>query len=237
MRFLVLVLALLIVGSPVARAEGSAPVHTGQNLPGLGASALYMAGDGFADEIRAYRTSGDYLKDQQRIARKATEHLDRFLAECRTDRECRPAIVFDIDDTLLSWYGVYARNGFAPSTSVWDSTEERCVTPVIPPVKRLYDRAKSLGVTPILITGRSEQARAVTEACLAKRGITDYGQLILRSPAEEAMTAAAYKLQEREALAAAGWDLSLSIGDQFSDSAGTVPTGRFVLPNPMYFIP
>lgn len=239
MRRVAVFIAIILgwaVASP-AHAETPPPVATGQNLPSLGASALYMVGDGFADEIRDYRKSGDYLADQRLIARKATEHLDAFLIECESQEDCRPAIVFDIDDTLLSWYGVYEKHGFAPAISVWDSAEERCVTPVIAPVKRLYDYAKSRGVTPMLITGRSEQSRSITQACLSKRGITGYGQLIMRSPAEESMTAARYKLQQREALEAEGWDLSLSIGDQYSDSAGTVPRGRFVLPNPMYFIP
>lgn len=239
MRLVAIVITLILgwtVASPV-QADTSPPVSTGQNLPGLGASARYMVGEGFAEEIRAYRKSGEYLSDQRLIARKATEYLDRFLIECQTKADCRPAIVFDIDDTLLSWYGIYDRHGFAPTTAVAASAEVRCVTPVIAPVKRLYDYAKSRGVTPILITGRSEPARSITETCLSKRGITGYGQLIMRSPAEETMTAAQYKLQQREALAAQGWDLSLTIGDQFSDSAGTVPRGRFVLPNPLYFIP
>ena len=232
-----LTLTLGLLATPAYAADSPERVSTNQNLPALSVDSMYMVGDGFAEEIRAYRKSGQYLKDQQFIARKAREHLDRYLVDCEARGNCRPAIVFDIDDTLLSWYEVYKKNGFAPTTAQWDQAEANCTTPVIAPVVRLYNYAKSRGVTPVLITGRSEPARTITQACLAKRGISDYGQLIMRSPAEESMTAAEYKLQQRKALAAQGWDLTLTIGDQFSDSAGDVPLGRFVLPNPLYFIP
>ena len=68
-------------------------------------------------------------------------------------------------------------------------------------------------------------------------GVTGVKQLILRSPQDEALTAAVYKSRARAGLEKKGWKIALSLGDQVSDmSLGHADAG-FLLPNPMYFIP
>ena len=237
-RVLLAVVSLLVLQAVPAAAEPTTPpVQTGQNLPPLVATGLYDAGDGFGPQITAYHDSGQYLADQKSIAWQAIGYLDNYVAQCKATADCKPAIVFDIDDTLLSWYSFYAKRGFSPTGPQWSAGVKNCQTPVITPVVALYNHAKALGVTPFLITGRNDTDRSDTAKCLKKRGITGYGALIMRSADQEDLTAAVYKLREREKLAGQGWDLALAIGDQVSDSAGEVPTGKFVLPNPMYFIP
>jgi predicted secreted acid phosphatase len=234
---LVTALALVAPSATATPAANRAPVDTGQNLPALNAPSMYMVGAGMAPVIEAYRASGAYQSDQARIARLARVFFDRTLAECRRTPGCKPAVVFDIDDTLVSWYAVYASNQFAVSDEVWGDDEVACATPVIRTVKALYDHARAKGATPFLITGRGIASRAVTQRCLAERGIGGYRELVMRSPSQESLTAAVYKERERKRITEQGWTILLSIGDQYSDSAGKYSGGKFVLPNPMYFIP
>jgi len=235
----VVMVAVALVAAPAQAdsAQRAVPVDTGQNLPSLDAPSMYMAGAGMASVIEAYRAGGSYQADQARIARRARVYFDRALAKCLRTTDCKPAVVFDIDDTLVSWYAVYAANQFAVSDEVWEDDEVACATPVIRSVKALYDHARAKGATPFLITGRGDASRAVTRRCLAERGIGGYRELVMRSPAQESLTAAVYKERERKRITGQGWKILFSIGDQYSDSAGKYSGGKFVLPNPMYFIP
>ena len=240
-RRLVSVIALLatlaFLAPPAVGETRVRPVDTGQNLPALGAPEMYEAGAGMAPQIEAYRASGAYQADQARIARQARAFVDKALKDCARKPGCKPAVVFDIDDTLVSWYAVYAANQFAVPTAVEDAVIESCETPAIGPVRALYNYARSKGATPFLITGRKAIGRQFAVSCLAERNIKGYRELIMRSPAQYELTAAVYKEQERKRITQNGWTILFSIGDQYSDSAGKYAGGRFVLPNPMYFIP
>jgi predicted secreted acid phosphatase len=213
------------------------PVDTGQNLPSLGATEMYMAGVGMAPQIEAYRASGAYQAAQTRIANKARAFVDKAIKECARKPGCKPAVVFDIDDTLVSWYAVYAANQFSVPTAVADAVIESCETPAIGSVRALYNYARAKGAAPFLITGRKDVGRTFTVSCLAERNITGYRELVMRGPAQYELTAAVFKERERKRITKNGWSILFSIGDQYSDSAGKYSGGKFVLPNPMYFIP
>lgn len=50
-----------------------------RQLPPLSATGFYTAGAGFADDIRGYRTSGQYVTDQRAVAKSAEKLLRRWL--------------------------------------------------------------------------------------------------------------------------------------------------------------
>lgn len=237
-----------------AHADGSAVVEVNvpgqptviyginQGLPALSASELYMAGGGLAPQIVAYQGAGAYQRDQAAVNRAATAYLTGYLkdhcdASARCDSRRRAAAVFDIDDTLLSTYDTYAANSFSPSTTVVQAVQESCGQTVIDSTKAFFNAAKARKVTLFLITGRSEAMRAATEACLSQIGITGYKGLIMHSPAQESLTAIAYKSAERAQIERRGYRIITAIGDQISDSAGGHTERGYLLPNPMYFIP
>jgi hypothetical protein len=228
--------AALLAGSPPVRAAEPPISSTGQNLPLLTGSASYQAGPGPATSIRAYRASGTWTRDRGRIAAEATDFLDQWLATCRTLADCRPAVVFDIDETLLSSYATFSRYDFAPTSAAKSRGQARCQQSRISEVAALFAHARELGVAVVIITGRSERSRATTSACLRERGITGWTRLVMRTTAQRATSAASYKASARGSLEGEGYDIALSIGDQFSDVAGGHFAHGFVLPNPMAFI-
>lgn len=222
--------------APSAFADDSVLVQTGQNLPPLVATTTYDAGAEFADDIRAYQTSGRWSKDRAQVVAKARTFLAEWL-RTRCGTGCKPAVVFDIDDTLVSWYGVNSAIDFGYDPAVNAQAKQDCTTPKIKATASLFADAKRRGVDIFLITGRTEDERAVTEACLATLGLSGYRELILRGPNQQTETAKLFKSGARRDIEARGWDIALAIGDQVSDSSGGYTDGRFVLPNPMYFIP
>ncbi|MGI9136417.1 MAG: HAD family acid phosphatase, partial [Candidatus Nanopelagicales bacterium] len=151
---------------------------------------------------------------------------------------CKAAAVFDIDETLLSnyeWISTLAVP-FSYDSAASNAANSNCTTPPIKATVALFDAFKRLGVTPFLITGRSEKSRAVTESCLAKSGITGYSALIL-APVGNTQSAGERKADQRQVLIDKGWKIGPSVGDQVSDmSYGSLSRG-FLLPNAMYFLP
>jgi hypothetical protein len=213
-------------------------VSSGQNLPPLATSTEYFAGPGFASDIDAYQASGKYAADRAKVVAEASDFLRAWLREeCANRASCTPAIVFDIDDTLVSWYPVLETVDFVSNQQVSSAAIDGCLTPKIRSTAALFDQAKRLGVTVFLITGRPDTYRAPTAACLTKLGLTGYRQLTMRAADQMSLTAEAYKSAARKKIEDRGFRIALAIGDQVSDSSGGYTDGAFVLPNPMYFIP
>ena len=227
------------IAAPAQAAQRpSVTVSTGQNLPSLGATATYDAGPGFATQITAYQTSGAWARDRTRVVTRASAFLGSWLRTTCADRAlCRPAAVFDIDDTLVSWYPLLAGVDFGYDSAVNNAAVDGCKTPLIRSTAALFAEARRLGVDVFLITGRKEPDRAATIRCLTSLGLTGWTELTLRSPAQYDETATAYKSAARRDIERRGWRIALAIGDQVSDSAGGATDAAFVLPNPMYFIP
>lgn len=223
--------------APTSAQADEPPISsTGQNLPALTGTASYQAGRGLAAPIRAYRASGNWNADRNRIAAAATAFLDAWLTSCRTEAGCRPAVVFDIDETLLTSYPVFNSHDFDPTSAQRAAAQSRCQQGRITAVAALYAHARELRVETFIITGRSERSRRSTTACLRKRGITDWTRLVMRSNAQLAASAADYKAAQRKGLEGEGYDIAFSIGDQFSDVAGGHFAHGYVLPNPMTYI-
>jgi phosphoglycolate phosphatase-like HAD superfamily hydrolase len=147
----------------------------------------------------------------------------------------KQAIVFDVDETLLSNYSAIVADGFVygPKSQA-EATDEIGVA--IKPSLDLYNLAKSKGIAVFLITGRPEAQRAPTEDNLKREGFTDYQQAILK-PAGFPGTTVAYKSGARQAIEAQGYDIVANVGDQYSDLAGGYADAAFKLPNPFYYLP
>ena len=225
---------------PINVAGNSTPI-TGvdQRLPSLGTTSYFTAGPGFADEIESYHDSGGYSSDQQAVATAAEQFLGPWLASTCGDTSaamCRPAVVFDIDETLITDYALYAANGFTLPGNLSRTSIIKCSSAVIAPTRDLLRAAQKEGVAVFLISGRKESARLATEACLRNRGVTGWQELILKTPATQSLSNAAYKTKARAGIEARGWRISYTIGDQLSDLTGGHAAQGFLLPNPMYYV-
>lgn len=230
---------------PGTKVSAGKPISgTGQNLPTIGAQATWDIGPGPASLLNTYYSSGAILRDQRDISTQARNWTKKWVRETCAGtkksqvRSCKVAAVFDIDDTLLSSYPTLSSNtpAFSFSQEAFDDAATQCTAPAIVPVKNLYLALQRMGMTMVLLTGRSESLRAATENCLRQAGITGWRTLIMR-PLGSSDSAAIYKSEARASIEKSGLRIGPSVGDQISDmSLGALEHG-FLIPNPMYLIP
>lgn len=184
------------------------------------------------DEIRAYVKSGEYDRDIAAVAARARAWLE----ERAKPGSAKLAVVFDLDETLLSNWPEFDREdmGFERTAFVawWNSA--KC--PAIEPVREIYRLARRLGVEVIYLTGRPERFRAVTEQNLRAIDCADYAMLICKPDAWKE-TAAVYKTAQRKRLTEEGHMIIANLGDQESDLAGGYAERTFKLPDPFYLTP
>ena len=116
----------------------------------------------------AYYKSGAYERDLAAVASRVGARL----AE-RAPQVSRPALVLDIDDTVLSNWEVIMADDFGrvfggPCRSLpngpcgWVAWDLRARTPAIQQMLAVFKQARSLGVAVFFISGRDERQRAAT---------------------------------------------------------------------------
>ncbi|MDR3742048.1 MAG: HAD family acid phosphatase [Terracidiphilus sp.] len=222
---------MALCGTAPVSAQRTAPLTAGERIQNL---------DQFKGKLKRYHdctvASVCYAHDLGVEADRAIAFLDRRAA--RNARGEKLAVVLDIDETTLSNYEEMLKAGFAYDSKAFDAWVESAAAPAIPGTLRLVKDARRLGVSVFFLTGRAESERAATDRNLRAQGFDDYARLILRGAGEEKMTAAEYKSRERAKIAAEGYRIVLSVGDQWSDLRGK-PEAEYSVkyPNPYYFIP
>jgi predicted secreted acid phosphatase len=130
------------------------------------------------------------------------------------------------------------RAGFAYDSQAFTEWVETASAPAIPGTLRLVKEAEAAGVSVIFLTGRPDTQRAATEKNLRAQGFDCYSELRMRAPADAHSTAVQFKSEQRRQVAAEGYAIVLSVGDQSSDLRGR-PEAEYSVkyPNPYYFIP
>jgi hypothetical protein len=190
-----------------------------------------------------YYESGAYFVDLEVVADDAIQHL-----EDAVDGVARPAVVFDIDDTLLSNWQVIRADDFGrvipgPCTDLparpcgWREWDLLGIAPALPQSLEIYQRAQELGASIFLITGRDEGQRDATQRNLEAAGYTGYTALIMPAQGAHYDSAVDFKAPQREQIEAQGYTIVANIGDQPSDLEGGFALETFKLPNPFYRIP
>jgi phosphoserine phosphatase len=256
-RALVLAAIATALLAPAASAEvvgldfggataGTKIVGSDQHLPPLAVTGPYMVSPSIGADIVKFRETGGYTADIEDTVSHARRYLSRWLdrrcgrsaGRARVAR-CRAMAVFDMDDTLESWYAYYASPGvnWVADQAAEEKVMEACGNPAIAPTVALLRYARSRGVAVAIITGRRDTQISFTAACLDRLGVGGYRALVLRDPANYQTTAATFKAQARRRLERQGWRIAISVGDQVSDMSGGYADAGFLLPNPMYFIP
>jgi ribonucleotide monophosphatase NagD (HAD superfamily) len=116
----------------------------------------------------------------------------------------RPAAVFDVDATLLDG--------------------DRA----IPSICALHADVQREGIATFVVTARSDEGRAVTDAQLSKIGVAHYAHMFMH-PARSRCTswreAAAQKQRSRERISERGYTIVLNVGDSWGDHLTSDPTG------------
>jgi HAD superfamily, subfamily IIIB (Acid phosphatase) len=241
-----------------ARAAASAPTN-GERIPNITL---------VEDKIEAYYGNVDvHVKASDPIFRYTgdTEHLPSpksnyakqmhgieaqamtYLGAQSSRKAAKPAVVFDIDDTLLNTYNytVALQFGFTSASNGVFVDDE--AFPAVFGMPALVNWAGSHGYTVFFITGRPDTQRKPTAGNLQKAGYrvpdsTD--RLFLKSATPpsylscgSSCTTIQYKSGTRRHIESLGYHIVASFGDQFSDLKGGFAARTFKLPNPMYFLP
>uniref|UniRef100_A0A0D9WR83 Acid phosphatase n=1 Tax=Leersia perrieri TaxID=77586 RepID=A0A0D9WR83_9ORYZ len=189
--------------------------------------------------VRAYMEGERYASDSAVAAADSLAFAEQALAlASREVGGARPAWVFDIDETLLSNAPYYAVNGWGSqefNETSFDEWVDVAEAPALPSSLKLYKELQGLGIHIILLTGRSEFQRNVTQVNLSFAGYHSWEKLILRQSPDIGKTAVQYKSERRAALEAEGFKILGNSGDQWSDLLGLpMATRSFKLPNPMW---
>lgn len=190
-----------------------------------------------------YHDSGRYARDLAAVSARARAWIAQRAPEVE-----RPAVVFDIDETVLSNWPViraddYGRIFGGPCESLpegpcgWVDWDLMARSEAIGPSRELYAFAKAQGLAVFFITGRDEPQRAATEKALQAQGFAGYDGLDMVPYGARFASAAEFKAPRRAAIEARGFRIIANLGDQPSDLAGGHAERAFQLPNPFYRIP
>jgi len=181
-----------------------------------------------------WHDSGAYAQAFAHAAEPARITLDRYIREGVPKNA---AIVFDIDETLLSnWpYLVSTQFALEPKTfAAWTKSEHAIA---LAPTRGIYALAQAHQIPIYLVTGRDESLRAATIRDLHEAGYTGWSGLFLKPANYSNPSIIPFKSGVRKMLAAEGHDILLNMGDQYSDLEGGYARNSFKLPNPFYYLP
>ncbi|KAM3196453.1 hypothetical protein ACQJBY_040084 [Aegilops geniculata] len=182
-----------------------------------------------------YMLGGHYRRDSKLVIDEAISYVDSL----KLAGNGKEVWVFDVDETTLSNLPYYATHGFGATPYNWTSFQEyarQASAPALPETKRLYNKLLSVGIKPVILTGRREAQRTATVTNLRRQGFSG-SMAVLLKPAEFKGSAVTFKSGERQKLVDAGYVIVGNIGDQWSDILGTPEGARtFKLPDPMYYI-
>lgn len=192
----------------------------------------------YKQQLLQYHDSGAYEQDTKAVAQNAIAYLKQRVRENNASTTPKKlAVVFDIDETVLSNFKFLRGYDFAFPLDSIHKNQVLAEDDVIPATFALYQQARQNNLAIFFITGRSEKMLTATIKNLHRAGFYGWSGLTLRSEDYHPKSAAIYKSAVRKKIFAKGYDIIINIGDQQSDLAGDYADQTFKLPNPFYFIP
>jgi predicted secreted acid phosphatase len=214
---------------------GCATAPTPVAAPAREAAAEPMNLSDAKDAVLAYVDDGRYARDVAAVAARAKAWIEARAAARRPGE--RLAVVFDIDETVLSNLPHMRAEDFGYHPREWEAWIAGANAPAPPAVRGVYEAARSAGVAVLFLTGRRDpDERAGTELNLRREGLGDYAALKMARDTDPRRTALERKTEARAEWVAEGWTIIATIGDQESDLGEHAERG-FKLPNPFYRIP
>jgi len=207
-----------------------------------------------ADSNGVYQASpvSPYAKDLARIDADARSYIAKAARKARHHGE-KPAVVFDVDDTLLLSLDYEKRYNYTYNPTTWNDYVNRADRPAVFGSPELVRYAESKGVEVFYNSGLSEAQRAGAVENLKKVGADvnlDAGHVFLKdkanppaylsdcaTPGTWNCTTVQYKAGTREHIEDdLGFDIIANFGDQYSDLDGGHADRTYKLPNPTYFV-
>lgn len=185
------------------------------------------------DQITAYYTSGR----QEADVVKVYAHARAYIAQRLKEGVKKPAVMLDMDDTMLSSFNYEKANDFGYDSKSWHAYEREFKFPVIPAALAFTKWAQSQGVALFYVTGRPTAEYDVSLAEIKAAGLPVPTKLVLRPPSAKGKSVIPFKSGARHDIENEGYTILAAIGDQWSDSLGGFTEREYKLPNPMYYLP
>jgi hypothetical protein len=191
-------------------------------------------------------STSNYARQMKQIVTQAEAYLARAAAGYHG--KGKPAVVFDIDDTLLNTYDYTLAEQFgytSASNLVWI---DDAAFPAVFYMPQLVSFVASHGYSVFYITGRPTSQTAATIKDLTSAGYAApaAGTLFLKPAtppsylhcaAAPTCTTTEYKSGTRKHISSLGYTIVADFGDQYSDLLGGDAGHQVKLPNPMYYLP
>lgn len=177
-----------------------------------------------------YHESGQYYQDLSAAVKEATCYLQfRLLHNARTRSPKKLAVVFDLDETLLSNFTALREHQFDPKILARPQPQSTAIAHTL----ALYEYAREHDVAIFLISSRPKTQLAATIAQLHRLGYRDWAGLLLAPSANSPPDYRSF-VQMRRQLVAAGYDILLNVGTQTHTLRGGQADMTLRLPNPFY---
>ena len=184
-----------------------------------------------------YIHSGLYDRDIWRMQRHGLSMLrTAYQNNSSSEKPQQLAVVFDIDETLLSNRKSMQHYGFGGDQQVFDHMVSAANASVIQPIAELYVWAKQHHMKVYLITGRPNDLRKATIRNLHKAHLAHWDGLYFW-PRHSKLSIQEFKSSKRQDIERGGVKIVLNVGDQMSDLNGGYAQHILKLPNPFYTIP
>lgn len=205
------------------------------------------------DSNGVYQASADspYAQDLARIDAAARRYIDQAARKDHHRGE-KPAVVFDIDDTLLLSLDYEKKNNYGYSSATWAAYVAQANRPEVFGTPELVQYAASKGVTVFYNSGLKEAQRSYAVDNLKKVGADvnlDADHMFLKdadnppsylsgcaTPGSWTCTTVQYKSGTRKHIEDLGYDVIANFGDQYSDLDGGYADKTYKIPNPTYFV-
>ncbi|MYX31289.1 Secreted acid phosphatase [Streptomyces sp. SID8381] len=207
-----------------------------------------------ADGVYQASPSSQYAKDLARIDADAKRHIDQAARKARQHHHKgkKPAVVFDIDDTLLLSLDYEKKNNYGYNSATWAAYVDQANRPEVFGSPELVRYAAKKGVAVFYNSGLSEAQRTAAVQNLKKVGADvnlDAGHMFLKdaanppaylkdcaTPGAWKCTTVQFKSGTRKHIEDLGYDIVANFGDQYSDLDGGYADRTYKLPNPTYFV-
>jgi predicted secreted acid phosphatase len=191
-------------------------------------------------------STSNYAKQMQQIVDGAESYL--AAAARGYHGPGHPAVVFDIDDTLLNTYDYTLASQFGYNAATNQIWIDNAAFPAVFDMPQLVTFAADHGYSVFFITGRPQAQTAATIKDLTTVGYAapQTGHLFLKpsTPPSYLQCAKApscttieYKSGTRKYISSQGYTIVADFGDQYSDLLGGDAGHQVKLPNPMYYLP
>ncbi|MCX4913942.1 HAD family acid phosphatase [Streptomyces sp. NPDC060011] len=203
------------------------------------------------DGVYQASPTSQYAKDLARVDAAARRDIDKAAHKAH-HRGQKPAVVFDIDDTLLLSFDYERKTNYTYNSTTWADYVAQANRPAVFGSPELVEYAESKGVEVFYNSGLKESQRASAVENLKKVGVDvnlDSAHMFLKDAANPPAylsgcatatawncTTVQYKAGTRKHIEDLGYDIVGNFGDQYSDLDGGYADKTYKLPNPTYFV-